>query len=175
MRRFMLFISLLLLTVPCSFVFAQDDGIPDNCEYQYADYYRPTLFPRYEPQNRRLLLVDWTTGAEVAVLGTELDDTLIRAWSVNCRYLAVATGSAESRDTVVYDTVDMRQVGSVPDARGAAHPITWGPGEFLVVEGRKAPFCGMSLPISSTRWQSASTRRRTAISAVYVGTKTTIS
>lgn len=94
-----------------------------------------TTAPRYEPQNRRLL-VDWTTGTVVGALGINLDDTLIRAWSGDCRYLAVATGSVESRATAVYDTVDMRYVGEVPDARIVPHPITWGPDDFLMVEGR---------------------------------------
>lgn len=126
---------ILLCLVPPTTLRAQDD-IPDNCEYQYGAAYRPALFPRYEPQNRRLVLVDWTSGADVLTLATDVNDTLIRAWSASCRYLAVATGSSDSRDTVVYDTITGERVGSVPDARGVPHPLTWGVNDFLVVEGR---------------------------------------
>lgn len=137
MPRVLSTLLLLLITLGITHnAHAEDDGIPDNCEYSYGAYYRPQLFPRYEPQNRRLLLVDWTTSAVAGVLSTNLDDTLIRVWSGDCRYLAVATGSTESRATVVYDTVDLLYVGSVPDARFAPHPITWGPDDFLMVEGR---------------------------------------
>lgn len=136
--RSIVLLVLCFAALTASAVSAQsDDGIPDNCEYRYGQFYRPNLFPRYEPQNRRLLLVDWTTGAEVATLATDLDDTLIRAWSGDCRYLAVATGSAESRATAVYDTVDDRYIGEVPDAHLAPHPITWGPHDFLMVETRR--------------------------------------
>lgn len=116
---------------------AGDDGIPDNCEYTNAAYYRANLFPRYEPQNSRLLLVDWSTGADALVIATDLPNTLIRGWSADCRYLAVAVGSPESFDTVVFDTTGTNlRVGSVPDAHKAPHPITWGPGNYLVVETR---------------------------------------
>jgi hypothetical protein len=39
-------------------------------------------------------------------------------------------------DTVVWDTINGAEVGRVPDARGQAHHITWGPGNLLVVETR---------------------------------------
>ncbi len=113
-----------------------NDGIPDNCEHRYGAHYRPHLFPRYEPHNRRLLLVDWATGDEAMTLSTDLPDTRILGWSVDCRYLAVAVGSVESMDTVVWDTVDNLRIGAVPDAHQRPHVITWGPGSYLVVETR---------------------------------------
>lgn len=118
---------------------AQSDAgndIPDDCANTRAPDYRAGIFVRYEPHNRRLVLVDWTTGAEVLELGTNLDDTLIRGWSWDCHYLAVATGSDASRATVVYDTLTGARIGDVPDAHRAPHPITWGPGSFLMVETR---------------------------------------
>lgn len=131
----LILILIFMFSLNASLTYAED-GIPDNCEYPYAEYYHANVFPRYEPQNRRLVLVDWNNGAVLGVLGSDLGDTIIRGWSANCRYLAVATGDAASRDTVVYDTVEMRLVGRVPDARIIPHPISWGPHEFLVVEGR---------------------------------------
>jgi WD40 repeat protein len=136
MRRYTLLIfATLFLIINLQHVLA-DDGIPDNCENQYADFYRPNLFPRYEPQSRRLLLVDWTTGAEVMVLAENLDDARIQGWSANCQYLAAAVGPVESMDSTVWDTVNNVRIGAVRDAHLKPHPITWGPQEYLVVETR---------------------------------------
>lgn len=114
----------------------QNDGIPDNCENIYGEHYRPNIFPRYEPQNSRLVLVDWENGTDVLELAVNLSDTIISGWSVDCRYLAVATGTNESRATAIYDTISGGYIGNVPDARGAPHRIEWGPNGFLVVETR---------------------------------------
>jgi WD40 repeat protein len=108
------------------------DGIPDNCETSAT----PNLFLRYEPQNRRLVLIDWTTGAEVQVITSDLMTTRIMGWSPDCRYLAVAVGESESMDTIVFDTANHVKVGFVADARQAPHPITWGPNNYLMVETR---------------------------------------
>jgi len=113
-----------------------DDGIPDNCENTASAYYRPNVFARFELGNRRLVLVSWTTGEVVQVLATDVGEGVILSWSVDCRYLAVALGTTASMDTVVYDTVDNVRVGSVADARGQSHRITWGVANFLVVETR---------------------------------------
>jgi WD40 repeat protein len=113
-----------------------DDGIPDNCENAASAYYRPGVFARFELSNRRLVLVSWTTGEIVQVLASEVGEGVILSWSADCRYLAVALGTPASMDTVVYDTVDNFRVGSVPDAQGQTHHITWGAGNYLVVETR---------------------------------------
>jgi hypothetical protein len=113
-----------------------EDGIPDNCENPRAEYYRAALFARYEPQNRRLVLVDWNTATDVLELAANVDDTLVRGWSWNCRYLAVATGNDQNRSTVVYDTDTGVRIGEVPDAQVVPHTITWGPDSFLVIETR---------------------------------------
>jgi hypothetical protein len=69
--RKLLFIALLmsailiLLFTTRQATIAAGDGIPDNCEYNRGTYYQPNLFPRYEPQNTRLVLVDWATGVDV--------------------------------------------------------------------------------------------------------------
>lgn len=101
---------------------AADDGIPDNCE-QHGTYQRVNLFPRYEFQNSRFVLVDWSTGENVLVLeeGLAADSFWIIGWSPDCRYLTAAVYA--SRDYVVWDTVNGGRVGSVPHARA----IDWSP------------------------------------------------
>ncbi len=134
MRYTILFLLCFFIT---SVTFAQqNDGIPDNCENIYGEHYRPNLFPRYEPQNSRLVLVDWESGNDMLELDVNLPDTIISGWSVDCRYLAVASGTNESRATRVYDTLTGGYIGNVPDARGTSHRIEWGPDGFLVVETR---------------------------------------
>ena len=112
---------------------AQDN--PGLCPYNDAAG-RPPLLPRYEAHNQRLVLVDWTTGADHLTLENGLAQTWILGWSADCRYLAAAVGSSASMDTFVWDTVTGANMGRVPDARGQAHHITWGPGNLLVVETR---------------------------------------
>lgn len=136
MRHLILFLSFLLLISVLVVSAEENDGIPDNCTNRYGEFYRQDIFPRYEPQNSRLILTDWATGNDVLVLAENLADTLISGWSVNCQYLAVSTGTMESRATAVYDTLNGAYIGEVPDARFAAHRIAWGPGSFLVVETR---------------------------------------
>jgi hypothetical protein len=97
---------------------------------------RPPLLPRYEAYNQRLVLVDWTTGADHLTLESGLAQAWTLGWSADCRYLAAAVGSSTSMDTVVWDTVTGANMGRVPDARGQAHHITWGPGNLLMVETR---------------------------------------
>jgi hypothetical protein len=128
--RAVVVIVLLLSTLFARLAFADD--IPDNCETGST----PHIFARYEPQNARLVLVDWTTGADVSVVEGNLADTRILGWSVDCRYLAGAVGSYDSMDTVVWDVTTSTRVGSVPDARQQPHRITWGPSGYLVVETR---------------------------------------
>ncbi len=112
------------------------DGIPDNCEYTSGAHYQPGIFPRYEAHTGRLVLVDWTSGEEVQMLSGGLADTRMLGWSPDCRYLATAVGTLASMDTVVWDVVENRRVGEVRDAQHKPHPVTWGPGGYLVVETR---------------------------------------
>lgn len=126
MKLRLLFLLLLLSSIP---LFAQltsaTDGIPDNCENPRAEFYRENVIARYEPQNQTLVLVDWTSGETLQILEDNLEDTLIRGWSWNCRYLATATASSNQYDTVVYDTHINQRVGSIPDAQVVPHTITW--------------------------------------------------
>lgn len=69
MRTKMFILAIVVFSLICSSAAHAGDGIPDNCEYTGAAHYRANIFPRYEPQNRRLLLVDWTTGADVQMIG----------------------------------------------------------------------------------------------------------
>jgi hypothetical protein len=137
MKRLLPIVLILLLAAAFAApsVSAQD-GIPDNCEITNAAHYRANIFPRYEPHNRRLVLVDWSTGQDVQVIAADLGNTLILGWSLDCRYLTGAVGPAESMATTVWDTVANLRVGEVPDAHLQPHYITWGPGNYLVVETR---------------------------------------
>ncbi len=136
-RRLLLIIGLLACFGSYStLTIYADDGIPDNCESTGAAYYRPNIFARFELHNRRLVLVNWATGEIVQTVASDVGEGQILGWSVDCRYLAVGLGNTASMDTVVYDTLDNVRIGSVPDARGQAHHITWGVGNYLVVETR---------------------------------------
>src|SRR5689334_5312854 len=108
---------LLLMVFPLLILFsgahlmqAAGDGIPDNCEHLDAAYYQPTIFPRYELQNARFVLADWTSGADVKVLESGLTTNAfwIIGWSPDCRYLVAAVTA--SRDYYVWDTVDGRRI-----------------------------------------------------------------
>lgn len=98
------------------------DGIPDNCEYS-GQYQRESLFPRYEYNNSRFVLVDWATGEDVVVLETGLstESFWIVEWSRDCRYLVGAVDA--NRNYYVWDTVDTRRVAVVNDAKY----IQWSP------------------------------------------------
>ena len=118
---------------------AQDDnGIPGDCPYTDGAYYQPGVFPRYEFNNRRIVLVSWTTGEDVREIDTSLDagGFHVLGWSADCRYLAVGLGAPDSIDTVIYDTITPQRMGTIPDAHGIPHTVTWGPGNYAVVETR---------------------------------------
>src|SRR4051794_17907085 len=111
---------------------AAGDGIPDNCEYTRGAYYQPNIFARYEPQNSRLMLVEWSSGEDVKVVAEGLAETRILGWSVDCRYLAGAVGDPDSMDTVVWDVTTATVIGKVADAHLKPHTITWGPNDYLM-------------------------------------------
>jgi hypothetical protein len=131
-----LFFAMLIVLSISDAAFAAKDAVPDNCENQRGRYYQQNIFPRYEPQNKRLVLVDWSTGKDTLVLANGLDDTRILGWSVDCRYLAAAVGAPDSMDTAVWDTTTAGLIGKVPGAHLKPHHITWGPDNYLVVETR---------------------------------------
>ncbi|MFN8376666.1 MAG: hypothetical protein U0694_27815 [Anaerolineae bacterium] len=168
--------SIILLLVGLSIwvgrlVSAQEtgDGIPDNCEYSGAAYYQANVFPRYEPQASRVVLVDWATGADVRELETGLATSSfqVRGWSADCHYMAGAVvNAAGTYDTVVWDAVNGGRVGTVTDAVGHPHYVTWGPGGYLVVETRNGAILwnvpANSQLILTTSWD-AYTVRSTAV------------
>jgi WD40 repeat protein len=133
--RLRLSLLILMVLVIGGMVLAQGDGIPDNCE---AVPEHANEIIRYEPQNRRLVLVDWNTAQDIRVVASDLDNTLLLGWSISCRYIAGAVGSSESMDTVVWDVQTGERMGSVPDAHNQPHHITWGPNDYLVTETRNA-------------------------------------
>lgn len=112
-----------------------DDGIPDNCEYTQSTEQR-VIIPRYSASTQRLVLVNWTSGDEIQTLDRDVPVISILGWSGDCRYIAVAEGTLEVMNTVVYDTTTSRRMGSVDDAHHKPHPITWGINDNLVVETR---------------------------------------
>jgi WD40 repeat protein len=127
-----LLLAIFLLSVPAFSAAAQ---APDSCPGQ------PNIFPRYDRNHQRLVLVDWTTGAEVRVLGEGLGETRIVNWSPDCRYLVTATGVGNDIDTSIWNTVTAERIGIVEDARRIPHHVTWSPdSSSVVVEGRTGAF-----------------------------------
>ncbi len=129
-------LSWMVFVLFVSFAAHSQDGIPDNCESVDNPIFPTNVFARYEPASGRLALVDWNSGNDIFQIASDLDDTLIRGWSSNCHYLAVAIGNEQNRDTVVFDTQTGIEVGRVRDAQIRPHTITWGPDDFLIVETR---------------------------------------
>lgn len=78
------------------------NGIPGDCPYTDGAYYQQDVFPRYDSDYQRLLLVQWTSGGTVAVLAQSLyigaltDDYLapVFRWSPDCRFLSSPVGDA---------------------------------------------------------------------------------
>ncbi len=112
-----------------------DDGIPDNCEYAQSPDQR-AIIPRYSVSARRLVLVSWTSGEELRTLASDVQVMQILGWSADCRFLAVAEGTSDVMNTVVYDTTSGENMGGVDDAQHQPHHITWGYDDYLVVETR---------------------------------------
>ena len=131
-----LFLSFMVIMMV--FPLYASDGIPDNCETASGD--RIHIFVRYEASTRRLILVDWASGADVQILATDLPDTIRPLWSPDCAYLALAVQAGTGWDTVVYDVAANAEVGRIPDARGNPHPLTWGPPPYLMVETRHGAY-----------------------------------
>jgi hypothetical protein len=143
MRRGILFLlTTLFIFIAFHLVYAQQttgDGIPDNCERPNATYYQANVFPRYEAQNSRVVLVDWTTGGDVRELETGLvtGGFQVRGWSPDCHYLVGAIGASDDMDTVVWDALNGGRVGTVENAVGRPHYIAWSPNsQYLMVETR---------------------------------------
>jgi hypothetical protein len=112
--------------------FAQDDSIPGNCPYEQGVYYQAILFPRYEPQNQRIVLADWSTGADVRELATGISAQEIEMgrWSPECQYFSASVGIQDEHgvmlwDTYVWDTVNGEQIALFEDARLIPYPLTW--------------------------------------------------
>ncbi len=136
-RLAVVFVCVILLGVSWyARIASADDGIPDNCENSESPFYLDGVFARFEPQHHRLVLVNWNTGEFVQTLDDAAGEGYVLQWSLDCRYLVVALTIPTGYDTVVYDTVANFRIGSVPDAHGQPHHITWGPDNYLIVETR---------------------------------------
>jgi WD40 repeat protein len=145
--RKILFVSLLvgvLTLLALVNVVGADNGIPGDCEYVGAAYQLPGVFPRYEANNQRLVLVNWNTGEDVRVIETALaaPEFQITGWSPDCRFLTGAIGAADETglvywDTVIWDTTISARAGTFEDARRVPYPLTWDPtSAYLLVETR---------------------------------------
>jgi hypothetical protein len=131
----LLTVVVFFLTLVIAPVVWAKDGIPDNCENFRAKYYQASIFPRYEPQNHRLLLVDWNTGEPIKTLAESLDETHILGWSPECRYLVGVVGAKKVYH--IWDTVDVRAVASVERGR----KVDWSPdSRFALVQSDNGAF-----------------------------------
>lgn len=129
MKKLLLTLFLLLLSAG---VYAQSDDIPNNCRYQHGAFFNVNLFPRYEFNNQRVVLVDWSSGAEVRELATSISggDYRVMGWSPECQYLSIAFSHLDEQnvqlwDTYVWDVVAGGQIAYFPDARLSPYPMTW--------------------------------------------------
>jgi WD40 repeat protein len=123
------------------------DGIPDNCEYVNGAFYQPNLIPVYDTVQNRVLLIDWTTGADVKVLDEGLETAPDRygrlpvqflSWSPDCRYLAASIKTSLGKDLMVWDVISgTRQHHFETVMYGVWPSIDWEPGvRFAVVTTR---------------------------------------
>lgn len=92
--------------------YASDYAPNDRCPYQGAEFYRP-VYPLYEYRNRRLVLKDLETRADV--LEVEINFTTnqfeILSWSPDCRYLAARID--DGQQTLVWDTVSSGRIATL--------------------------------------------------------------
>jgi hypothetical protein len=112
------------------------DGIPDNCEHASTSE-QLVLFPRYEPHNQRIVLVDWNSGADIRELDTNLTNTAIqfRDWTADCRYLiGTSLNSNNNTDTVIWDTVAGHRVFTIVGERYYPYTYHLYPDARLIVE-----------------------------------------
>jgi uncharacterized protein with WD repeat len=106
--------------------YPENDGIPNNCEYTTAEYYRPNIFARFDNNHRSVQLVDWTTGDTVYTLAQDVDaaNVEILSWSPNCRYLTVR----QDGNGVIYDITNGAHIGSFPHVSPFSYDstsVTW--------------------------------------------------
>jgi WD40 repeat protein len=97
-------------------VYPNNDGIPNNCEYTAGAYYQPNHFARFDNNNNRLTLVDWTTGGTIFELDTNINAarTSVLDWSPNCQYLI----THQDGTGIIYDVVNGGRLASFDDMRG---------------------------------------------------------
>lgn len=118
--RTILFFAVVMLVlgavfVPGGLVSAQN-GIPSDCENPGAEFYQPNIFVRYDVNNDRLTLVDWTTADIVGVIDTGLTSRpRTESWSPDCRYYTARLGD----EYVVWDVIAGERVGSANGVRRA--------------------------------------------------------
>ncbi len=108
-----------LLVMACgdgAAVFPNKDGIPNNCEYTAGAHYQQNHFARFDNNNNRLLLVDWSNGETLFVMDTNIAAarTTVLEWSPNCQYLI----THQDGTGIIYDVVNGRRLVAFAQMRG---------------------------------------------------------
>lgn len=120
---------IVLLVFIASFASAQDDGIPNNCPFARGVFYHQNWFIRAEGAGTSV--ADWSSGAILRTLSQRTGTDIIAGkWSPECQYVAVAYGTPDEHDTliyttVVYDVVNGGEVAVFEGARRIPYPLTW--------------------------------------------------
>jgi len=123
-------------------IFAQSN--PKICPNMTGEFYRPNYVPIYDGVNKRLLIVDWNTGAEISILKQNIEFPYLFSWSPNCRYLIGRVGDYhnwnECRDLdalVIWDSTTTEIVLNLKglcDTLGDSFPrIYWKPDSSMAL------------------------------------------
>src|SRR5687768_6347867 len=112
MRNFFWLIMLLSLALP--FSASAQEATLDNTSYRCRlnDH---TVFPRYERDNQRLVLVSWNTAEDIAILETNFApfDWHIYGFSPNCQYLMIGLGAVTNMSVMIWNIQTNTRVGAI--------------------------------------------------------------
>lgn len=125
------------------------------CPWRNGAYYDPTRFPRVEPQNRRVVLVDYRTGAIITELAGYVDglklvhDTGSRlrrfesGWSPDCRFLVALRPTPDGyHDLIVWDIANggtLHHVFSGLPMSIVNRPLVWDPAaQYAVLRAERS-------------------------------------
>jgi WD40 repeat protein len=108
------------------------------CPYTNGQYYRPIL-PFFDYRNKQVRLVERYTYNTVQVLADQVQEMYFlgyEGWSPSCRYFAFAVGPMSANETVIWDTVDQKQIGTFHrKTHNGLHVLTWGDTDNSVIVG----------------------------------------
>jgi hypothetical protein len=110
---------------------AQDVLIYNPCPYSDAEFYQAGIFPRYEFRNQQLLLINWETGAEIALeMSLNVPEFRVINWSPNCRYVF---GWLAGQGYAVWDVITRTRAGSIAVNMPNAAPIWDARSQYLII------------------------------------------